>query len=257
MTPPPLLLAGHGSADPAGAEAFGALCERVASVLALQSVDVAGGFIELSEPPLSAAVDLLAAGGHRRVVAVPVVLSAAGHAKGDIPAALAVQRDRHPGMSFAYGRPLGPHPALLSLLADRIDEALGRGHHRTPAGAAGDGTHDPLAVLVVGRGSTDPDANAEMYKTTRLVWETHQAGRWRVALAETAFVSLARPDVAEGPGSLPQARDAANRGGPLLPVSWRAAGPRRDPGKRLRPGRGANWTCAALTSSATATRSPS
>ncbi len=53
-------------------------------------------------------------------------------------------------------------------------------------------------MLVVGRGSTDPDANAEMYKTTRLVWETHQAGRWRVALAETAFVSLARPDVAEG-----------------------------------------------------------
>jgi sirohydrochlorin cobaltochelatase len=195
VRPPPLLLAGHGSADPVGAAAFGALCRRVAGLLAPRSVDVAGGFIELSEPPLSAAVDTLAALGHRRVVAVPVVLGAAGHAKGDIPAALAAQRDRHYGFSFAYGRPLGPHPVLLSLLADRIGTALGQ---RDMAAAAAAGQPDPLAVLVVGRGSTDPDANAEMYKTTRLLWETHQTGLLRVAQAETAFVSLARPDVGEG-----------------------------------------------------------
>ena len=144
---------------------------------------------------MSAAVDMLAARGHRRVVAVPVVLGAAGHAKGDIPAALAAQHDRHPGLSFAYGRPLGPHPVLLSLLADRIGAALGPANGK--AAAAARQAH-PLAVLVVGRGSTDPDANAEMYKTTRLLWETHQAGPLRVAQAETAFVSLARPDVAEG-----------------------------------------------------------
>jgi sirohydrochlorin cobaltochelatase len=192
---PPLLLAGHGSADPVGAAAFGALCRRVAALLAPRSVDVAGGFIELSEPPLSAAVDVLAARGHRRVVAVPVVLGAAGHAKGDIPAALAAQHDRHHGLSFAYGRPLGPHPVLLSLLADRIGAALGQ---RGKAAAAAAGQPHPLAVLVVGRGSTDPDANAEMYKTTRLLWETHQSGPLRVAQAEAAFVSLARPDVGEG-----------------------------------------------------------
>jgi sirohydrochlorin cobaltochelatase len=195
VRPPPLLLAGHGSADPAGAAAFCALCGRVAKLLAARSVDVAGGFIELSEPPLSAAVDDLAARGHRRVVAVPVVLGAAGHAKGDIPAALAAQRDRHHGMSFAYGRPLGPHPVLLSLLAGRIGAVVGQ---RRAARAVADGRAGTLAVLVVGRGSTDPDANAEMYKTTRLLWETQRTGPLRVGLAETAFVSLARPDVAEG-----------------------------------------------------------
>ncbi|HKB31855.1 MAG TPA: sirohydrochlorin chelatase [Streptosporangiaceae bacterium] len=198
MTPPALLLAGHGSADSAGAAAFAALRERVATLLAPGCADVAGGFIELSEPPLSTAVDVLAAAGHRRVVAVPVVLGAAGHTKGDIPAALAAQRGRHPGMSFAYGRPLGPHPVLLSVLGDRIGDALRHGHRRAQAATSGDGLRDPLAVLVVGRGSTDPDANAEMYKTTRLLWETHQTGQQRVALAETAFVSLARPGVAEG-----------------------------------------------------------
>jgi sirohydrochlorin cobaltochelatase len=199
MTPPPLplLLAGHGSADAAGAEAFVALRGRVADMFAGRGVDVAGGFIELSEPPLSAAVDSLVARGHRRVVAVPVVLAAAGHAKGDVPAALAAARARHPGLSFAYGRPLGPHPVLLRLLARRISETLGRPHPHAPPAARAAGPQD-VAVLVVGRGSTDPDANAETYKTSRLLWETHQGGQQRFALAETAFVSLARPDVAEG-----------------------------------------------------------
>ena len=49
------------------------------------------------------------------------------------------------------------------------------------------------AVLVVGRGSTDPDANADVAKTARLLWEGRD-----YPLAETAFVSLARPGVTEG-----------------------------------------------------------
>jgi len=188
-SPPPLLLAGHGSADSAGAAAFHALRARVADLLAAELVDVAGGFIELSAPPLSAAVAALARLGHRRVVAVPVVLSSAGHAKGDIPAALAAQRERHPGLSVAYGRPLGPHPQLISLLAGRVIDAAGDS-----------GRHDraPAAVLVVGRGSTDPDANAETCKTTRLLWETQRQAGPRFAFAETAFVSLAPPGVADG-----------------------------------------------------------
>ena len=112
------------------------------------------------------------------MVAVPLMLSAAGHAKGDIPAALARERTRHPGLRWTYARPLGPHPVLLDLLAARI--------------AAVSGDHAP-AVLVVGRGSTDPDANADVVKTTRLLWEGRD-----YPLAETAFVSLARPDVLEG-----------------------------------------------------------
>ena len=140
---------------------------------------MAGGFIELSPPPLREAVATLVNGTPAHMVAVPLMLSAAGHAKGDIPAALARERTRHPGLRWTYARPLGPHPALLDLLAARI------------AAASGDGTAP--AVLVVGRGSTDPDANADVVKTTRLLWEGRD-----YPLAETAFVSLARPDVLEG-----------------------------------------------------------
>ena len=174
----PLLLAGHGTRDEAGAAEFGRLVERVRARL---PVDVAGGFIELSRPPLTDAVAELYDSGHRRLVAVPMVLVGAGHAKGDIPAALARERQRRPGLSYAYGRPLGPHPALLRLLEERLDAVL------DPAERA------DTAVLLVGRGSTDPDANAEIHKVARLLWE----GRGPSAV-EPAFVSLTRPGVPEG-----------------------------------------------------------
>lgn len=165
----PLLIAGHGTADPEGAEEFRAFVRRVATRL---DVPVAGGFIELSDPPLTEAVTGL---DSERIAAVPLMLVAAGHAKGDIPAALARERQRRPGLSIVYGRPLGPHPTVLDLLRERLSEA----------GAGPDTT-----VLLVGRGSTDPDANAEVAKVARLLAETTPA-----AGVEYAFVSLAPPDV--------------------------------------------------------------
>jgi sirohydrochlorin cobaltochelatase len=124
--------------------------------------------------------------GVRRFAAVPLMLVSAGHAKGDIPAALSREKERHPGISYTYGRPLGPHPALLTVLERRLDEALG-GSGRTPEDRA------EVTVLLVGRGSTDPDANAEVHKAARLLWE----GRGYAGV-ETAFVSLAAPDVPSG-----------------------------------------------------------
>src|SRR6266566_6030546 len=174
---PALLLAAHGTRDQAGVAAFHALAGRVGELAGRDGTRVAGGFIELSAPPLRDAVATLVNGTPARMVAVPLTLSAAGHAKGDIPAALARERTRHPGLSWTYARPLGPHPALIELLARRV------------AGVGGDAS----AVLVVGRGSTDPDANADVVKTARMLWEGRD-----YPFAETAFVSLARPGVAEG-----------------------------------------------------------
>ncbi|MEV6105541.1 sirohydrochlorin chelatase [Streptomyces sp. NPDC051940] len=177
--PPALLIAGHGTRDEAGAEAFRAF---VAALGARHpELPVAGGFIELSPPPLGEAVAGLVGQGVRRFATVPLMLVSAGHAKGDIPAALAREKDRHPGITYSYGRPLGPHPALLRVLERRVDEVL-QGADRAS-----------VTVLLVGRGSTDPDANAEVFKAARLLWE----GR-RYAGVETAFVSLAAPDVPAG-----------------------------------------------------------
>jgi sirohydrochlorin cobaltochelatase len=179
VNPPALLIVGHGTRDEAGAEAFRSFVDGLRD--RLPDTPVGGGFIELSPPPLADAVAGLVTAGARRFAAVPLVLVSAGHAKGDIPAALVRERERHPGTSFSYGRPLGPHPALLTVLERRLDEVL------APEDRA------DTTVLLVGRGSTDPDANAEVVKVARLLWE----GRG-LAGVETAFVSLAAPDVPSG-----------------------------------------------------------
>ena len=173
---PSLLLVGHGSRSMAGVEEYWQLVD----VLRRQDpeVGVGGGFIELAQPDLDTAVDELVVSNGRAVVAVPLVLLGAGHMKDDGPAVVARGRRRHPGVDFRYGRALDVHPLVLAVAADRVGEAL--------AGWEASGT----AVVLVGRGSSDPDANADLYKVARLVQD--MAG---VEMVEPCFVSLAPPSV--------------------------------------------------------------
>ncbi|PYC65933.1 uroporphyrinogen-III C-methyltransferase [Micromonospora arborensis] len=201
-----LVIVGHGTRSAAGVDQFAALVERVRR--RGDTGDVEGGFIELSRPPLTDAVGALVARGHRALVALPLVLTAAGHGKGDIPAAMAREQERHPGLSYRYGRPLGPHPLLHDALEQRIDAALAgadradtvlAGADRADAVLSGADRADAVLsgadradtwVALIGRGSTDPDANAEVAKVARLLWE----GRGYAGV-EPGFVSLAQPSV--------------------------------------------------------------
>jgi cobalt/nickel transport system ATP-binding protein len=181
---PALLLVGHGSRSAAG---VGSYWELAAAVQAQAPHLALGcGFIELAEPDLDTAVDDLVSAGAASVAAVPLVLLGAGHMKDDGPAALARARHRHPGVTFTYGRHLGIHPAPLAVATERAASALG-----STTGPPGAG-----AVVLVGRGSSDPDANADLYKVSRLVWDFLAAGGAAdLVTVEPAFVSLAPPSV--------------------------------------------------------------
>ena len=176
---PALLVVGHGSRDPRGAEEFHELIDLVRERNPELSVE--GGFIELSRPPISECVSRLAEAGTRRVAAVPMMLLAAGHAKDDIPATLVREKNSHPDLSFQYGRALGVRPELLELMDERISAVVPEGEK------------EETAVLVVGRGSSDPDANSDIVKICRLFWE----GR-PYPMVEPAFVSMTPPNVAAG-----------------------------------------------------------
>lgn len=189
-----LLVVGHGTRDAAGVDGFHALVDLVAQ---RADVAVAGGFIELSRPPLRDAVAHLVAGGHRHLGVVPLMLVAAGHAKGDVPGALAREVARHPGLTYSYGRPLGPHPALLDLLDERLSAVVT------------DAERGDTTVVLVGRGSTDPDANGEHVKVARLLAERGGLGG-----VEPAFISLAEPGV---PAALERARLLGARRVAVLP----------------------------------------
>jgi len=173
---PALLIVGHGSRSAAGVAEYWDLARAVAETA--PELDVGCGFIELAGPDLDTAVDRLVERGAASVVAVPLVLLGAGHMKDDGPAALHRGRHRHPDVRFACARHLGVHPSILAVAEERVRRAIGEG--------------DPgrTAVVLVSRGSSDPDANADLYKVARLLWDSRG-----LALVEPAFVSLARPSV--------------------------------------------------------------
>jgi len=174
-----LLIVGHGSRDPCGAREFHDLVGLVRR--RNPSLTVEGGFIELSRPPISECVDRLAESAARNVAAVPLMLLSAGHAKDDIPATLVREKMDHPGMSFRYGRALGIRPELLKVMDERVSTVVSEEEK------------SDTAILVVGRGSSDPDANSDLSKIARLFYE----GR-PYPVVESAYVSMTPPDVAEG-----------------------------------------------------------
>lgn len=175
---PALLLAGHGTRSTAGVEEYFALADSVRALAPHLSVGT--GFIELASPPLTAAAADLVAQGHDHIVVLPLMLLGAGHAKTDVPGSIAMARQQLPGIRFTYGRHLGIHPDLLAVIDERLAVAA-------PA------TERPAtAVLLVGRGSSDPDANADLHKVARLLWEGRD---W--PLVEPAFVGITHPRIPE------------------------------------------------------------
>ena len=176
---PALLILGHGSRDPRGAREFHELVDLVRR--RNPSLSVEGGFIELARPPISECVERLAESGARNVAAVPLMLLAAGHAKDDIPATLVREKMGHPEMSFSYGRALGIRPELLELMDERV------------AAVVSNEEKENTEVLIVGRGSSDPDANSDLSKIARLFYE----GR-PYPIVEGAYVSMTPPNVADG-----------------------------------------------------------
>jgi sirohydrochlorin ferrochelatase len=173
---PALLLVGHGSRSGQGVAAYWEFADVLQSEA--PELRLGCGFIELAEPGLDAAIDQLVEAGATSVVAVPLVLLGAGHMKNDGPAALARARDRHGAVEFAYARDLGIHPAPLDVATERL------------AAATTGWPAEATAVVVVSRGSSDPDANADLFKVSRLLWDS-RAAEW----VEAAFVSLAPPSV--------------------------------------------------------------
>jgi sirohydrochlorin ferrochelatase/(2Fe-2S) ferredoxin len=173
---------GHGSREPAANAELEALVAAWAARDPGRAVFV--GYVELAQPALVDALQAAAAAGHDVVVALPLFLFAAGHVKNDLPLALATARARFPQVTFAAARPLGVQPSLAALAWTRARAAA---PELDDAAAAA-----RTALVLVGRGSSDPDANGDFVKLARLVGE----GR-AVAHVEPAFMGVTRPLVDE------------------------------------------------------------
>ena len=117
-----LLLMAHGSPDPRSNQPIEAVAERVRAAGRYAHVVVC--FMELNEPSVADAIDALAAQGVRWLIAVPFFLQLGGHVVEDLPAIVAEACTRHPTTPIALAGHLAYDPLLLSVIADRVAEAL-------------------------------------------------------------------------------------------------------------------------------------
>lgn len=178
-----ILLVGHGSRDPEGNAEFLKFAEAV-RVASNDKVMVESCFIELAEPLVQEGIAKCVTQGARQIIMLPVILFAASHVKIDLPHELDVARERYPYVKFYYGRPFGVNPLILEILGEIIEKA----ESSSPPSDRSD-----TAVLIVGRGSSDPDANGDLYKIARLFWEVR-----RFKYVEVCFIGVTFPNFFEG-----------------------------------------------------------
>jgi precorrin-8X/cobalt-precorrin-8 methylmutase len=178
-----IVVAAHGSRDPAGVREVEALVALMQKRAPARSITL--GFLEFALPTIDEGVRAAIAAGAERVVMLPALLLAATHAKNDMPGELAVLKRDFPGVEFHFGAPMDLHPLMLRLAQQRIVEAEVSSQRAVKRSES--------CLVVVGRGTTDPDANSEVSKLARMLEEGLGFGASFVCYSGTA-----EPGLAEG-----------------------------------------------------------
>jgi len=187
----PLLMIGHGTRDEEGRQTF---LDFAKVYQALDSSrPVVPCFLELTAPTIQEGVDQCVEQGYTELSALPILLFAARHNKFDVTNELDRARVRHPQVRFHYGRHFGITPGILELWRDRmskLDQPFGDSQPQEQSKIQ---NRQDTVLLFVGRGSSDPDANGDVYKMARMLWEG--SGYKTV---ETCFIGITHPRLEEG-----------------------------------------------------------
>jgi sirohydrochlorin ferrochelatase len=80
-------------------------------------------YLELAEPDIDTAGARSVELGARRVIMVPYFLAAGTHVRRDLTAARDRLATRFPEVEFRLAEPLGQHPLLLDVIAERARQA--------------------------------------------------------------------------------------------------------------------------------------
>ncbi|WP_328320487.1 sirohydrochlorin chelatase [Streptomyces sp. NBC_00388] len=199
---PVLLVVAHGSRDPRHAATVHALVERVRSLR--PGVRVETGFLDFAAPSVPRMLERLASDGVREVVAAPLLLTRAYHAKWDIPGVL---RGAPAGMRVRQADVLGPSPLLLTALERRLYEAGLAPSRKRSTGLvlASAGSSDPEAIAVIAEMARElrhtgwcavrpAFASAALPRTEDAVRELRASGVGRVAVAPCVIAPGRLPD---------------------------------------------------------------
>jgi sirohydrochlorin cobaltochelatase len=194
-----LVVVGHGTADPVGAEETRRIAELVAGLLPGVAVEL--GFLEVIGPSIGEALQRLAARGCTEAVAAPLLLFTAGHARRDVPEAV---RDgaAKAGLAVWQSDALGCHPDILELTRRRRHEALAP---LTPMPA------ESTVLLMIGRGSSDPTAHRQLHDFALTTCGEQSAAPVQQRI-ELGFVAAARPTLVEAIANASRGSGSAESG---------------------------------------------
>jgi len=189
MPEPVLVAVAHGSQDPRACATVGELMAMVAERArrrGLGAPDLRTAYLGHAPPSLPQVMSTIEAG--RQVRVLPLLLTAAYHAKTDIPRLLTRVASDFPRLQVCYGDTLGPHPRLLRALERRLAE-------EDP-----DGDRARTGVVLAAAGSSDPEANASI---GRLASQWQDRAGWLAV--RPAYASAADPSPAMAVTGLLQA----------------------------------------------------
>ncbi len=140
-------------------------------------IPVQAAYLEGSELSVGEAIQIgIAEHQPRHIVVLPLFLGASAAKKNNVWQIVAAAEERWPDIAFYYGKPLGTHSGVIAAYSQLLTKS--------------EISANDIALLVVGRGSRDPESNMEVYQMARLLWEKFQS-----PALEIAFTSTANPDI--------------------------------------------------------------
>ena len=154
-----ILLIGHGSREPEGNDEIHRFVAQWRARQPGWNIEVC--FIEFAPPSLHDGL-LHAARNARRVLVLPLILNAAGHVKMEIPEAIEHAREHCPGTEFLYGPHLTACDPILDVLRRNLRKCMSELDMPDPT---------TTGVVLLGRGSSDRQANGDVAKMARWLME--------------------------------------------------------------------------------------
>ncbi|WP_351222233.1 sirohydrochlorin chelatase [Streptomyces sp. NPDC002133] len=160
MHSPALLVIAHGSRDPRHAATVHALVRHVRSLgvppgaqgpAGRPELRISTAFLDFNAPSVPQVLERMANDGVREVVALPLLLTRAFHAKADIPSVLNEARARYRRLRITQADVLGPSPLLMAAVERRLYEAGLTSYDKRSTGVvlASAGSSDPEAIAVI------------------------------------------------------------------------------------------------------------
>ncbi|MFY4773817.1 sirohydrochlorin chelatase [Metabacillus sp. RGM 3146] len=144
-------------------------CQKTISV-PIQEIS----FLELAEPSIAEGFETCIQKGATQIAVVPLLLLTAVHAKKDIPREIAKLHKKYPDISITYGKPIGVQESMADAVYEQMNDAMT--------------DKQDTRVLLIGRGSSDPDVKRDMMILAELLKE-----RYELSAVDVCFLTAAEP----------------------------------------------------------------